>query len=177
MRLFVAVFPTAGVQQALSQAVQALAPHLFRLTPPDRIHLTLKFLGESPQESLPRLTGALEPLRNREAPFEATVANLGVFPSPRRARILWAGIGEGSERLVGMAETVETLLEPEGFAREDRRFVPHLTLGRARRPTPFDPSGTSLPTLRFGVDSVELVHSEQTRDGVAYSTVERYGLG
>ena len=176
MRLFVAVFPTARVQQALWRAAGSLPENPFRLTPPDRIHLTLKFLGESPQESLLRLTRALEPLRDRAASFEATVANLGVFPSPRRARILWAGIGEGSERLVTLAETVETLLDPEGFARERKPFVPHLTLGRARRPKPFDPSGTTLPDLSFTVGSVDLVHSEHTREGVAYSTVEKYGF-
>lgn len=176
MRLFVAVFPPPEVRDALSQAALALPENPFRLTPPERVHLTLKFLGETPPESLPRLTRALEPLRDHADPFEATVSRFGVFPSPRRARVLWAGIGAGAELLVALAEAAETLLEPEGFDREGRSFVPHLTLGRARRPVPFDPSGTTLPDLGFTVGSVDLVQSEHTGDGVAYSTIRKYEL-
>ena len=177
MRLFVAVFPPPEVQKALARAARALPRNPFRLTPPDRVHLTLMFLGEASPQDLPRLTRALEPIRNQPGAFQATVEDFGVFPSPRRARVLWAGIGEGAERLVALAEATEVILEPEGFARETRPFVPHLTLGRTRRPALFDPSGTSFPDLRFTVAAVDLVQSEQDRHGVTYSTIEKYELG
>jgi RNA 2',3'-cyclic 3'-phosphodiesterase len=176
MRAFVAVFPPPEVRSALIDAARALPTDAFRLTAPERVHLTLKFLGEVPPGDLPRLIPVLERIGRDGTTFDASTSGLGVFPSARRARILWAGIGEGSEELVSLARTVERLLEPEGFVPEDKPFVPHLTLGRARRPVPFDPSATVLPELRFPVHEVALVESRHEPSGLTYSPLAEYRL-
>jgi 2'-5' RNA ligase len=177
MRVFVAVFPPLEVQETLVEAARALPTDAFRLTAPERVHLTLKFLGEVPAGDLRRATSALERVGQQSGPFDATVSGFGVFPSARRARILWAGIGQGAEELVALARAVENLLEPEGFAREDKPFVPHLTLGRARRPVPFDPGEATLPRLGFSVNALDLVESRQGPSGVTYPVLGRYPLG
>jgi 2'-5' RNA ligase len=182
MRVFVAVFPPPGVQEALVQAARALPTDAFRLTAPERVHLTLKFLGEVPTEDLPRASSALERVGQQGGPFDATVSGFGAFPSARRARILWAGIGQGAEELVTLARAVEDFLKPEGFvwedfAREDKPFVPHLTLGRARRPVPFDVGEATLPRLGFSVGALDLLESRQGASGVTYPVLERYPLG
>jgi 2'-5' RNA ligase len=176
MRAFVAVFPPPGVQRELIQAARALPTDAFRLVAPGRVHLTLKFLGEVSPEDLPRLSSALERMGSPGASFEAVTSGFGVFPSARRARILWAGIGDGSDELQALARAVEAALQPEGFGPEDRSFVPHLTLGRARRPVPFDPSAAVLPELRFLVSKVELVQSRNEGSGVAYTSLAEYRL-
>jgi len=176
MRAFVAVFPPPEIQSALIDAARALPTDAFRLTAPERVHLTLKFLGEVPPGDLPRLTSALERLDPDGTPFDASTSGFGVFPSARRARILWAGIGEGSEELVSLARAVERLLEPEGFDPEDKPFVPHLTLGRARRAVPFDPPATVLPELRFPVHEAALVESRHDPSGLTYSPLAEYRL-
>jgi 2'-5' RNA ligase len=176
MRVFVAVFPPPEVQETLIEAARALPTDAFRLTAPERVHLTLKFLGEVPPEDLPRATSALERVGQQGGPFDATVSGFGVFPSTRRARILWAGIGQGAEEFVALARAVEDLLEPEGFAREDKPFVPHLTLGRARRQVPFDAGEAALPRLGFSVGALDLVESRQGASGVTYPVLERYPL-
>ena len=174
MRLFVAVYPPPEIRDKLIRSARDLPTDAFRLTAPERVHLTLKFLGEIPPEALPRITSALEPLGDAAEPFEAAIAGFGVFPSARRARILWAGIEEGAEAFRALANTVETLLEPEGLPPEGRPFVPHLTLGRARRPARFDPGHTPLPEERFAVRKADLVQSEHGGSGVVYSTLEEY---
>ncbi len=131
MRVFVAVFPPATVQEALTEAARALPTDAFRLTPARRVHLTLKFLGEVSPEDLPRVAAALGRAARAGEPFDAVVSGFGAFPSARRARILWAGIGAGADGFRALSRAVEDLLEPEGFARDDRPFVPHLTIGRA----------------------------------------------
>jgi RNA 2',3'-cyclic 3'-phosphodiesterase len=176
MRAFVAVFPPPEVQNALIDAARALPTDAFRLTAPERVHLTLKFLGELPTGDLPRLTSALERIGRNNNPFDASTSGFGAFPSTRRARILWAGIGDGSEEFGSLARAVEHLLEPEGFDPEDKPFVPHLTLGRARRAVPFDPSATVLPELRFPVREVALVQSRHEPSGLTYSSLARYRL-
>lgn len=172
MRAFVAVFPPPEVQQDLIEAAKAHPD--FRPTAPQRAHLTLKFLGDIPPDTLPRIIAALEPVRNDQEPFDVVTSGFGAFPSPHHARILWAGLGEGTDQLHALAETVDRCLEQEGVAREDRPFVSHITLGRAHRPTLFDPAGATLPELRFTVSGLDLVQSKHEATGVAYSTLARY---
>ena len=174
MRAFVAVFPPPSVRHALIEAAQTVPHAGFRLTAPQRVHLTLRFLGDLSPEALPRIAAALEPVREGQVPFDAVTTGFGVFPSACRARILWAGVGEGAESLRALAHAVEACLQPEGFAPEDRPFVPHITLGRASRPKPFEPADATLPELRFTVSRVDLVQSKHGTTGVAYSTLASY---
>lgn len=157
-------------------AARALPTEAFRLTAPGRVHLTLKFLGEVRPEDLPRVTSALERITRYGKPFDAVTSGFGAFPSARRARILWAGIGEGHAEFRVLSHAAESLLEPEGFAREDRPFVPHLTLGRARRPVSFDPGEADHPKLGFAVRRVDLVESRQGESGLTYPVLAEYRL-
>ena len=176
MRTFVAVFPPSEVRETLSHAARDLpASKDFRLIVPEKLHLTLKFLGEVAEDDLARLRQALGPLRDRHEPFEVSIAGFGAFPSERRARILWAGIGEGSESLRVVARNIEDLLEPAGFDREKRPYVPHLTLGRARdRRAKLDDPDVSPPALRFTVSGVDLVQSVPEAGSVIYSVRKTY---
>jgi 2'-5' RNA ligase len=175
MRLFVAVFPPPEVREALHRAALALpASDGFRLTDPRKIHLTLKFLGDVPDDGLERVGEALKTAREGREPFEVATSGFGVFPSERRARILWAGVGEGAERLRGLAGDVDGALEDAGFGREARPYVPHLTLGRARGRFVGFAAESSAPALRFMVSGVDLVRSMPGASGVTYSVLAAY---
>ncbi len=178
MRAFVAVFPPLEVREALAGAAREL-PVVgdVRWIRPENVHLTLKFLGDIPGDARERVAEALDSLRPRHRPFEARLSGFGAFPSARRARILWAGIGEGSEPLRALARDVEASLEPLGFEREDRAYVPHLTLGRARgRPVALEEMETASDIAGFRVRSVELVESVLGGGGAAYSILAAYPL-
>jgi 2'-5' RNA ligase len=176
MRTFVAVFPPRRVREALSRAAHNLPTSRdFRLIGPEKLHLTLKFLGDVAEDKLSRVTQALEPLSERHEPFEVSTSGFGAFPSEKKARILWAGVGEGSESLRAVAQNVEDLLGPAGFAREQRPYVPHLTLARARgRQAKLEVASVSPPALRFTVSGVDLVKSTPGADGVTYFVLETY---
>ena len=178
MRAFVAVFPPPEVREALALAACGLpVTGKMRLTPPANVHLTLKFLGDVPREDLAEVAEALEALRGRHEPFEAGISGFGAFPSPRKARVLWAGIGEGAAELRALARDVEESLEPLGFEREDRTYVPHLTLGRARgRPVALETVESPSPVPGFFVRHVELMESVLGGAGAAYSTLGAYPL-
>ena len=178
MRTFVAVFPPPEVRQALFRAARGVpASKAFRLIGPEKLHLTLKFLGNVAEDDLIRVEQALEQLRGRLEPFEVSTSGFGAFPSERRARILWAGVGEGSGPLRVVAQSVDDLLEPAGFGREHRPYVPHLTLGRARGPgVKIEDTSISPPTLRFSVSGVDLVESVPGEGGVTYSVLETYSF-
>jgi 2'-5' RNA ligase len=178
VRTFVAVFPPQRVREALFRAARDVpASKAFRLIGPEKLHITLKFLGNVAEDDLSRVEQALEQLRGKHEPFEVETSGFGAFPSERRARILWAGVGEGSGPLRVVAQSVDDLLEPAGFGREHRPYVPHLTLGRARGPgVKIEDTSISPPRLRFSVSGVDLVESVPGEGGVTYSVLETYSF-
>ena len=181
MRVFVAVTPPPEVQRTALDVAGDATGGLgdgIRWTKPENVHLTLKFLGEVHDEALESICGALKRACSGHAPFDARLEGVGAFPSPRRARVVWAGVGEGSEEISALAASVESALEPVGFRREGHRYVPHATLGRARgRPVGIDlPDKGILETPVFRVVSVELTKSTLTPGGSIYETVETFAL-
>jgi 2'-5' RNA ligase len=179
VRTFVAVFPPPEVREALVGAARELpVVGAVRWIRPENVHLTLKFLGDiTEEELLDPVAGALEVVCRRHEPFEAEPGAFGAFPSAGRARILWAGIDEGSDRLRALAEDVETSLEPLGFEREDRTYTPHLTLGRARaRPVVLETVEAPSTVPNFTVRDMKLLQSVPGGAGVTYSTLATYPL-
>jgi 2'-5' RNA ligase len=178
MRAFVAVFPPSEVRtEALAWAGRWPLDERVRWTTPENVHLTLKFLGDVRPEALDDIYAALGEVCAEHAPFDAVLAELGAFPSARRARILWIGVGAGSDRLRSLSADVDDALAPLGFEREKRPYVPHLTLGRVRG----GPLNLDLPSggggTRFRVGRIELMESRLAAKGATYRTVGNFILG
>jgi RNA 2',3'-cyclic 3'-phosphodiesterase len=135
MRLFVAFEISGDVRRVLGDLIarlQPLARHA-RWVRPQAIHLTLKFIGEVPDASaIAPIRAALAPLRSPQ-PVELRFRALGFFPHEGQPRVLWCGV-DASSNLPALAAAIEEALAPLGFPRDDRAFVPHLTL--ARFPSP-----------------------------------------
>lgn len=148
-----------------------------RWVKPENVHLTLKFLGDATEDELARAAEVLDSICERHEAFEVTTSGFGAFPSARRARILWAGLGGGAGRLTALAHDVQRSLEALGFDPERRPYAPHLTLGRARgRPVVLDANEGTPPGLGFPVRNVELVESVLGGTGATYSTLAAYAL-
>ncbi|HEX2098865.1 MAG TPA: RNA 2',3'-cyclic phosphodiesterase [Rubrobacteraceae bacterium] len=180
MRSFVAIFPPTDAHPAVARVLQAtrnsIGERVVRWVRPENVHLTLKFLGDIQREDLGNLCAALEKACAIHTPFDASLAGLGAFPSERHARILWAGIGAGSEQLSSLAADLDSVLTPLGFEREERTYTPHLTLGRIRgRPANLDLPQIVLD-LGFPVRRVDLVESMLTPKGSIYRIVRAFTL-
>ncbi|HEY3376725.1 MAG TPA: RNA 2',3'-cyclic phosphodiesterase [Armatimonadota bacterium] len=119
----------AEVQQRLRQAQADVS-----WVQTDRVHLTLKFLGNVVEEHIPPLHDALRLVAARTAPFALTMAGVGAFPSFRRPQVLWAGVTEGMTPLAVLAGLVDEAMAAHGFPRETRPFRAHVTLGRVKSP-------------------------------------------
>lgn len=172
MRLFVAVFPPLEVRDELHRAALDLPVEgAVRWVRPRNIHLTLKFLGDV-REDPDGIVAATGSVCARHERFEAVAEGFGAFPSARKARVVWSGVGEGSERLRALAEDLQTALEPLGFGRERRPYAPHITLGRARgRPVVLG-EGVAAEPLGFRVERVDVVRSVLRKNGAAYEVLE-----
>jgi 2'-5' RNA ligase len=183
MRLFIAVPLPEGIRGALAAAVERL-----RLVAPgvawvahSNLHVTLKFLGEVDPGRMTAIQTALGRAVAAVAPFDVRVRDLGAFPDPARARVVWAAIDDAGA-LAALAARIDAALGEAGFPREDRPFAAHVTLGRVREPRRDPALAAALAEasdLDFGlvrVDQVVLVRSELSPRGARYSTVDAWAL-
>ncbi len=139
-RLFIAVplaeAARAAVESVVAQ-VRAAEREAARDAPGVRwvrvegLHLTLKFLGSTPDARRPSIEAGLDAAALGMAPFRVRISGAGAFPSPNRPRALWLGIEEGGAALADLARRVDDRLAEAGWEREGRPFRAHLTLARS----------------------------------------------
>ncbi len=102
-----------------------------KLVEAENLHVTMKFLGEVPFQVTEEISGVLEGLRFEK--FEIEAKGIGAFPDRRMIRVVWAGVGKGSAEVTEVAKSLDERLARFGFPKE-KRFVPHITVGRVRSP-------------------------------------------
>jgi len=94
------------------------------------LHLTVRFLGETPPDLVPDVALAVRGAIAGTAAFDVVLAGAGAFPAARKARALWLGIEQGAGELGALADALDPALEPLGWAQDDRAYRPHLTVAR-----------------------------------------------
>ena len=151
IRAFIAIELTDEIHQRLDEVIARYKKQMpqvpIRWVPAKNIHLTLKFLGDVSVASLELLTSQLQKEVAAHPSFEISVGGSGAFPNPRRARVIWVGV-EAPAELAAVQSGIESGMELLGYAREDRPFSPHLTLGRVSR-------NATAPDLRMIAQAVE----------------------
>jgi 2'-5' RNA ligase len=152
---------------------------------PDIIHLTLKFLGNIPVDTIDNLTAAIREACRGVPPFRVEVGGLGVFPNPRRVQVVWVGLAGDIENLAQLQKCIDSALVPLGFTPESRPFTPHLTLARVRdraAPAQKQELGRIVAAARFEdveslrVDAVHLMKSQLTPEGPVYDRISSITL-
>ena len=135
IRAFIAVELPDDVKDTVALIIKRLRPAQYRYVKwvaPSGTHLTIKFLGNTPTDQLPQITGIMKTAAKKVPPIELRLGGLGMFPNEQRPRVLWVALEGNTEPLATMQREIEKALEPLGFAPENRAFTPHLTLGRVR---------------------------------------------
>jgi 2'-5' RNA ligase len=146
MRLFIALDIPEDARAELEKAqqyVQRSRSHPVKWVATKNCHVTLQFLGDVNDRKVPELLRALDDVETslHPAPGETTgqawlprlaLAPVGAFPNLKRPQTIWMGLGGDVATLQQLQQAVAQALEPHGFA-PDKRFHPHLTIGRVRR--------------------------------------------
>jgi len=101
---------------------------------PEKLHLTIKFLGDTGADKLAELEKAVAEISSAMSGFTFQISETGVFPNARDPRVLWIDVKDAAGNLLKINELLETECEKLGFQRDRRKFVPHLTIGRIREP-------------------------------------------
>lgn len=198
MRLFVAV----EIDKVARARIAALIERLkkggdpVKWVPPENLHLTIKFLGEAPDERLPDIEAACRRAAAGARSFSLRLRGMGAFPNARRPRVLWVGIDAPPPALRELVARTEAELAPLGFEREEREFDPHVTIGRIRPPHPVRrPGAGRAPSREIGpglmgaiaaeaafdagtvaVAALTLMRSQLRPRGPIYTPVSRYPL-
>jgi 2'-5' RNA ligase len=135
MRLFTAIDIPAELTEALRSFVARLRPTAkISWSPIDNLHVTIKFIGDWPEERLDEMKSALArvPVNGGSMHgIDIAVKGVGWFPNARRPRVFWAGV-EGGEPLHALAQATEAAVAALAVPVEERAFAPHLTLARIR---------------------------------------------
>ena len=190
-RLFVAVPLADDVRDAVGQLMERLAgapidvrgPGQPRWVRVDGLHLTLRFLGATPDVRLQEVSAAVAAAAQEVAPFRVELSGGGAFPTPQHPRVLWIGIGQGEPQLVALARRLNVELQLLGWPSDDRPLQAHLTLARTDGVPGSDEKARRLIDLakdvRLGwqADSIVLYKSHVDRGPTHYETLVEARLG
>lgn len=135
IRTFIAVPIESPIRSATKELLRQLQGEGdgIHWVPLENLHLTLKFLGDVDNTMVPEVCQVTRRCCAETPPTELQFAGLGAFPHRNKPRVIWAGIEQGGETFAGLVGRLEVELAKLGFKREPRDWIPHLTLGRARR--------------------------------------------
>jgi 2'-5' RNA ligase len=184
-RIFVAIDISDAARQRAAAHIENLRRAFPRLRVgwerPEKLHLTVKFLGDVDETKLVMLDDAVRRTAQHVPAFALRIGGCGTFPANKRARVLWLGV----EGLDGGFQRLHEVLESEsakpGFARETRDLKPHLTIARLREPESSAPLverhlRTQFEPVEFEAGEIVIYESRLQPAGSVYSPIARYEL-
>lgn len=180
LRLFIAVDVPEDVRGLVDHAVAPIRERYprARWVPVRNQHVTVKFLGATWPRLVEGVLASVGAVAARHRPFETRVSGLGAFPSPRRARVLWAGLEDPAGRLGAIAGDLDAELAAD-FPPERRPFAPHLTVARFDPPVPLeeDLGEVGLESRPFEVAWLVVYRSHLQRPAPVYEPIASFPLG
>jgi RNA 2',3'-cyclic 3'-phosphodiesterase len=184
IRTFIAVPVTPQIRQAaakLSELLRGAAGDV-KWVESENLHWTLQFLGDVDTLEIPAVCSAVSTAVAEVDSFDLEARGAGAFPAPDRPRTLWIGAGAGAQAMVALHGAIQRKLNRLGYRAEQRRFVPHITLGRAGRKSPPRPLVRELAGLAefdagsMLVNEVTVFASKLTSEGPQYEVLARAPL-
>ena len=183
LRLFIAFELPDEIRAAFAEYMLPLRnlPGRVSWVKSENIHLTLKFLGDTPEKKIDDISGALKEVACDIGSISAKISGSGVFPNERRSRVLWIGVEEKLGALHGLAVAIDHHMHVFGFKKEGRSFSPHLTIGRVREGS-VDKIVAAMRERPFVAREVEwneitLMQSELRSGGSIYTPLCKIKLG
>jgi 2'-5' RNA ligase len=147
-----------------------------KLVKPENIHITMRFLGNIQPAMVDKIHNEMKQIVF--TPFEAQIQGIGAFPTLKYARVVWAGIKKGAEKLEDIFNQLEPRLQKLGFAPDKKGFSPHITIARVRtgrNKAELVHCINELTNYEFGVlhvNCLKLKKSVLTPKGPIYSTLK-----
>lgn len=183
IRSFIAIELPADVKNALGELLERLKTYEPDVpwVKKENIHLTIRFLGNIHEQKIKQVKKIMEKATEGVPSFLLKPGCLGAFPNSRRPRVIWVGLGENAS-LEKLHVNLEGGLRTLGFEKEERKFKPHLTLGRIKKSIHGKQLAEAIAeysnfsTPSFLVQDIVLFKSELHPKGARYTVLERVSL-
>ena len=148
----------------------------------EQLHLTIKFLGHTPESLFNEIKDGLCNIVSSITPFDLIIDKTGCFPVPERPRVLWLGIDGNIKTLTNLFVKIENKMDQLGFSREEQDYFPHVTLARVKYPQKYTPDvsiflNSTYDPIDFKVDRVQFLSSELLPTGTVYTLLGSFPLG
>jgi RNA 2',3'-cyclic 3'-phosphodiesterase len=184
LRCFIAIEIPDQIRNEIRVLIENLKKYQadVKWIPAENLHLTLKFLGNTPETLLPDIVGTLIAVLASYEPFYITIGDTGVFPNRKFPKVCWLGI-EDTGILKTLRGDIENSMKRLGFKTEEREFNPHLTIGRVRSRQGMISVVNELDRHKgrtFGgitVDTVSIMRSELRPEGAKYTRLHKAPFG
>ena len=175
----VRIFIGIPLQQQLKEEIGSFEGVLkqiegIKAVKPDHLHVTLKFIGNTPERKLDRIKEIIDKSCEGIKPFVIKPESVSAFPSPDKASVVWLNCGEGATAISAIFKILEKELRAMAYAGEKQEYIPHITVARSRKMADITKiqgeikiSGTSQ------ADCVVLYKSDLNPDGPEYSELYR----
>ncbi|MBS3786836.1 RNA 2',3'-cyclic phosphodiesterase [Candidatus Bipolaricaulota bacterium] len=186
MRTFFCLELTEAVKREISDIPHSIdSPAYVKWVSQDNLHVTLKFLGDVNKKEIPGIKQQAEKSAAKINPFEMTIDKLSGFPNPGFPKVIWLGSNSPPGEIFQLQENLESRMENLGFEKENRDYVPHVTLGRTKdeNEAKIEQMGSKLKSYELednwtvSVDQLTLMESTLKSHGPEYDPVSRLDLG
>ncbi len=200
MRTFIAIAIPATCHALIHSQQQRLAGllrtaqqgHPISWTPPDKVHITLRFLGDTAQSQRQTLQRALTTISAAHQPFALFLEQIGCFPAWQKPSVLWLGIRDEENALLPLQQQIEQAAQAAGFVAEPKSFTPHVTIGRLHRSIArpqrqaigqilaqqlATDASPPYPSAHFQVEQLVHMQSELQATGTRYTPLRIFRLG
>ncbi|MEM8865002.1 MAG: RNA 2',3'-cyclic phosphodiesterase [Planctomycetota bacterium] len=184
-RTFIAIEASHEIRSGAQTLADQLSPHTknIRWVVEGALHYTLEFLGDITDQEIVDVCTRVGRVASSTPPFALQALGAYAFPSIDRPRTLWIGAGRGQEDLIALQSEVEESLSDLGFRGENRRYVPHLTIGKTARAggaaaelTPLLAELAQFDAGEMAVTEVTVFASKLLREGPEYHVLARCPL-
>ncbi|PIU21604.1 MAG: RNA 2',3'-cyclic phosphodiesterase [Candidatus Diapherotrites archaeon CG08_land_8_20_14_0_20_34_12] len=171
-RIFIAVNLPDEIKESFQKLIEKLPKEKVKAVKKENLHITMKFLGDIPEEKLAEIYSKLQDL-NKFVKFEVELSDIGFF----KTRILWIGITKGKEMLENIAKEIENLL-----ALNKEEFTSHITIARNKflGSEEFKLLAGELKKIKisgkFTVKSIDVMESVLEKAGSNYKILKRIEL-
>ena len=148
----------------------------------DNLHLTLKFIGYTPESQIPRIINILSRITMKYKPFQLVINNTGCLPKKERPRTLFLGVEGRIKILKDLFQNIETEFEKIDIEKDRNEFFPHITLARIKYPQNHTPDidlflKSSYDPIDLSLDRVQFFSSELLPSGAIYTLLKTFPLG
>ena len=145
------------------------------------MHLSLKFIGHTPESSVEDLNKTLKSVTKEFSPISLSIIGPGCFPRPERVRTLWVGIAGEIDKLDDLVNAINGNLSQLGFPIQERKFIPHITLARIKYPQKHTPDvtqflNTTFAELPMKISRINLMSSQLFSKGAVYTILGTHFL-